>query len=160
MGGLSDSTLTVIGSFGAFFNGACKIVLASSLDYFPFKPLFACILIATAASLILIPISTNNAYLFGGLVWINFFGDGSITSALPVVTYNVFGIKRGPQVYGYMFSIFGLSSMIGLVLVATIQTKIGYSGMLLVCLAFTTVSISFFFFYRFDQPFKYSSIRL
>ena len=158
LGGLPDSTLTVIGSFGAFFNGVVKIVLASSLDYYPFKPLFAVVLAFTALTLILIPLTVQQPYLFAVLIWLNFFGDGSITSSLPVVTLNVFGIKRGPQVYGYMFSIFGLSSVIGLLMVQTVQTSIGYQGMLFVCLGFTMVASGFFWFYRFDEPFQYSSI--
>jgi hypothetical protein len=31
-------------------------------------------------------------------------------SMLPVVTLHVFGLKRGDQVYGYMYSVMGLAS--------------------------------------------------
>jgi hypothetical protein len=112
--------LTIIGSFGALFNGACKIVLASSLDYFPFKPVYTGILAAIIFSLIVVHFSTSNPYAFGTCIWINFIGDGSMTSMLPVVTMNVFGLKRGTEVYGYMYSVFGLAAMSGLLIVETL----------------------------------------
>ena len=52
--GFPDSTLTQIGSFGALFNGVCKIILASSLDWIQFKPVFSCILTAVILSLIVV----------------------------------------------------------------------------------------------------------
>lgn len=47
-------------------------------------------------------------------------GDGSMTSMLPVVTINVFGERRGGDVYGYMYSVFGLAAMSGLFIVETL----------------------------------------
>ena len=121
---------------GALFNGACKIVLASSLDYIPFKPVYTGILIAIFASLILIHFSKSSPVMFGACIWVNFMGDGSMTSMLPVVTISVFGIKRGTEVYGYMYSVFGLAAMSGVAIVGTLQHLIGYSGMLIICLIF------------------------
>ena len=94
----------MIGSFGALFNGACKIVLASSLDYLPFKPVYSFILLAIIGSLVLVHFVTSSAVGFGACILINFMGHGSMTSMLPVVTLNVFGYKRGTQVFGYMYS--------------------------------------------------------
>jgi hypothetical protein len=107
----------VIGSFGALFNGACKILLASSLDYLNFKPVYSCILAAIVASLVLIHYTGSSSFLFGACIWVNFMGDGSMTSMLPVVTLTVFGTKRGTEVYGYLYSVFGLAAMSGLVFV-------------------------------------------
>ena len=58
-----------------------------------------------------------------------------MTSMLPVITLEVFGLKRGNEVYGYMFSVFGVAAMSGTLFVGTIQSSIGYQGMLLLCLA-------------------------
>jgi hypothetical protein len=60
-------------------------------------------------------------------------GDGSMTSMLPVVTLNVFGLRRGTEVYGFMYSVFGLAAMSGVVIVDTLQSRIGYTGMIIVC---------------------------
>jgi hypothetical protein len=117
LGGLSDSTLTIIGSFGALFNGASKIILASLLDYTAFKPIYVCILSLMILSLVLMMLTTSNAILYGACVWINFLGDGSMTSMLPVVTYNIWGRTRGAEVYGYMYAEFGFAAMYGLLLV-------------------------------------------
>jgi len=148
----------MIGSFGALFNGICKIILASSLDYLPFKPVYAGILTAIIGSLILVHFVTTNAVGFGACIWVNFMGDGSMTSMLPVVTLNVFGYKRGTQVYGYMYSVFGLAAMSGTVIVETLQPKIGYTGMLIVCLLFTSTAAVFTYFYQFDVPLSYESL--
>jgi hypothetical protein len=147
--GFTDSTLTVIGSFGALFNGTCKIFLASSLDYLPFKPVYSCILGAVILSLIAVHFCTSTVF-FGACIWINFMGDGSMTSMLPAVTLAIFGTNRGTQVYGFMFSVFGLAAVIGLLFVEILQPKIDYNGMLVVCLMFSSVAALFTYFYRFD----------
>ena len=146
----------MIGSFGALFNGSCKIVLASSLDYLPFKPVYSCILGAVVLSLITVHFCTSTAF-FGACIWINFMGDGSMTSMLPAVTLAIFGTNRGTQVYGFMFSVFGLAAMIGLLFVEILQPKIDYSGMLVVCLIFSSVAALFTYFYRFDEPISYAA---
>lgn len=148
----------MIGSFGALFNGACKIILASSLDYLPFKPVYGVILVAIISSLVIVHFVTTSAVGFGACIWINFMGDGSMTSMLPVVTLNVFGYKRGTQIYGYMYSVFGLAAMSGTLIVDTLQHRIGYSGMLIVCLLFTSTAALFTYFYRFDIPLSYTSL--
>lgn len=43
-GNVDDATLTLIGSFGALFNGCFKVFWASLLDYFQFKPIYGIIL--------------------------------------------------------------------------------------------------------------------
>lgn len=158
LGNLEDSTLTMIGSFGALFNGVCKIILASSLDYLPFKPVYGCILIALITSLLVIHVANSNPYIFGACIWINFMGDGSMTSMLPVVTINVFGLKRGTEVYGYMYSVFGLAAMSGVFIVQFFQPKFGYFGMLWVCLLFTLVAAIFTVFYKFTEKISYSKL--
>ena len=82
-------------------------------------------------------------------------GDGSMTSMLPVVTINVFGLKRGTEVYGYMYSVFGLAAMSGLVIVETLQPRIGYFGMLWICLLFTLIASAFTVFYKFTEKINY-----
>ena len=63
--------------------------------------------------------------------------DGSITSMLPAVTLHIFGIQRGNQIYGYMYSVFGTSSMLGALFVTMWQQKLGYKGMLAICILFS-----------------------
>ena len=77
--------------------------------------------------------------------------DGSMTSMIPVVTNRVFGVKRGPMVYSYIFSTFGVAAMLGALLVKTMQTNIGFTGMLIICLAFTLVSATITYFYIFKR---------
>ena len=93
--------------------------------------------------------AVNNAYTYFIVICLSFMCDGSITSMIPVVTNRVFGVKRGASVYGYMFSTFGVSAMLGALLVKTCQQPLGFTGMLLICTGFTLVSAVITFFYQF-----------
>ena len=75
--------------------------------------------------------------------------DGAMTSMLPVVTLHIFGIKRGGQVYSYMYSVFGVAAIVGTILVLTCQKMIGYHGMLVICLIMTLIAATTTYFYRF-----------
>ena len=44
-GGLDDKTLSLIGSFAALFAGCLKIFWATLLDFYPFKKVYAVILL-------------------------------------------------------------------------------------------------------------------
>jgi hypothetical protein len=46
--------------------------------------------------------------------------DGSMTSMLPVITNKIFGLKRGGQIYGYMYSVFGAAALLGTIFVTTL----------------------------------------
>ena len=85
------------------------------------------------------------------VICLSFMCDGSITSMIPVVTNKVFGTVRGAIVYGYMFSTFGVSAMLGWLFVTVGKESLDYHGMLLICLAFTTCSAIITFFYRFEK---------
>ena len=93
--------------------------------------------------------AVNNAASYAIVICLSFMCDGSITSMIPVVTNHVFGVKRGPSVYGYMFSTFGVAAMLGTLLVKTCQDPLGYTGMLLICLGFTICSAIIAMLYKF-----------
>jgi MFS family permease len=154
-GGISDHALTLVGSLGAMFNGTMKIVLASLTDCLPFKPIFGCILTLIILSLITIRFVYDQTYLFAICVFINMMGDGSMTSMLPPVTIHVFGNLRGPEVYGFMFSVFGVAALTGTLLVLYVQSMIGYIGMINVCLCFTCLAAALTIFYDFVTPLDY-----
>ena len=48
-----------------------------------------------------------------------------------------------------MYSVFGVAAMMGTFLVLLLQSKIGYHGMLLICLGMTIIAAIITFFYRF-----------
>jgi len=150
-GGLKDSTLTMIGSFGALFNGCCKIIFASALDYFPFKRVYAVISTCMITSLVMLHYTQSSPLGFGACILTALMCDGSITSMLPAVTLGVFGFKRGNQVYSYMYSVFALAANSGTLLVMTIQSSIGYNGMLNVCVGFSLVAALLAYLYKVER---------
>ena len=141
--------MTLIGSFGALFNGCFKIVWATLLDYYNFKPVYSVVLCIYVVSLTTIHWAVYQSWSYAIVICLCFMCDGSMTSMIPVVTNRVFGVKRGPQVYGYMFSTFGVAAMLGTLLVNTLQSTDEYTGMMLICLGFTLASATLTFFYQF-----------
>ena len=85
------------------------------------------------------------------VICLSFMCDGSMTSMIPVVTNNIYGLKRGPMVYSYIFSTFGVAAMLGTLFVKTCQTALGYHVMLIICLGFTMTAGLITIFYRFDR---------
>ena len=53
------------------------------------------------------------------VICLSFMCDGSMTSMLPVITNKIFGLKRGGEVYGYMYSVFGAAAILGTIFVTT-----------------------------------------
>ena len=149
--GIDDRSLSLIGSCAALFNGCFKIFWASLLDCFNFKPVYTIVLVIAISMQIAIHWTVNNTYLYFVTICLAFMCDGSMTSMLPVVTNRVFGLKRGPSVYGYMFSTFGVAAMTGTLLVNTLQEPIGYTGMLLIGLCTGTIAAIITFFLTFQR---------
>ena len=53
------------------------------------------------------------------VVCLTFMCDGAMASMLPVVTNKLFGLKRGGNLYGIMYSVFGAAAMLGTLFVTT-----------------------------------------
>ena len=118
-GGIDDKTLTMIGSCGALFNGCFKVFWASLLDCYNFKPIYSIVLTIQITCLVAVHWAVNNSYTYFIVICLSFMCDGSMTSMIPVVANVVWGTKRGSSVYGYLFSTFGVASMLGTLLVTT-----------------------------------------
>lgn len=56
--GHSDRTLTLVGSLGALTNGLSKVLFASALDYWPFKPIYGSLLLLMVISLLLMSLAS------------------------------------------------------------------------------------------------------
>lgn len=121
IGGIDDKMLTRIGSFGSLFNGTFKIFWASLLDYYPFKNCYMIIFAIQFTMLLWVHWAYTSAWQYFIVICLSFMCDGSITSMLPVVTLQVFGLKRGNQCYGYMYSVFGASAILVAFFVKTWQ---------------------------------------
>ena len=112
-----DKFLTFVGASAALFNGFFKFIWSFALDYFSFKRIYGGLIILEICLIGLVNYAVYNRYAFMVVTWLTFMCDGSLTSMLPAVTVDQFGIKRGPQVYSIMYSCFGCSAVLGLILV-------------------------------------------
>jgi len=73
-------------------------------------------MIATTIVIVMTDFS-NNPLVYGLCICLNVAGDGCLMAMLPAITISIFGLRRGPSVYGYLFSIFGMAAMTSLVFV-------------------------------------------
>ena len=60
--------------------------------------------------------------------------------------------------YGFMYSIFGLASLLGTFFVLYVQAEIEYIGMINVCLFFTLTAAILAYFYDFAKPLCYMDL--
>ena len=124
---------------------------ASLLDYFNFKRVFSVVLVITLLCLASLHIAVLNKYSYGIVVCLTFMTDGAMWSMLPVASKQVFGVKRSPDVYSYLWSSFGAASMLGAFFVKTAQDQLGYDAMIIICAAFTSAATIITYFYRFKR---------
>lgn len=66
--------------------------------------------------------------------------EGSIASILPTVTLTKFGVIRGHDVFSFMYSSYGVSALLGSVLVGSVLSIIGFSGMIWISAAFVVIA--------------------
>jgi hypothetical protein len=139
-GGIDDRTLSKIGSFGALFNGCFKIFWAALLDYLPFKPVYGIIWAIQICMLIWVHWAVYSGWQYGIVICLSFMCGGGMISMLPVVTLHVFGLQRGPKVYGFMYSVMGMAAFLSALCVRIWQKSIGYDGMLYISFALTLLA--------------------
>ena len=94
---------------------------ATLLDYYNFKPVYSVVLLITMLCLVSLHWAVNNVYSYAMVVCLTFMCDGAMWSMLPVASKQVFGIKRSPSVYSFLWSSFGAASMLGALFVKSVQ---------------------------------------
>ena len=152
-----DAFLTKIGAFSALFNGFFKFVWATLLDYYAFRKIYGGLVCLEIFLIIVVQWAVHNDWVYLAVCCLTYMCDGSLTSMLPAITIGQFGIKRGPEIYSYMYSTFGVSSMIGLFLVNTVKDEIGYPGMFAIGGCFSSMAAILTYILREDQPFNYAA---
>ena len=105
--------------------------------------------------IVLVQWSASYQWVYFFVICISMMCEGAITSILPTETLHHFGHNRGQDVYAFMFSSFGVSAITGSILVLLLQYEIGYSGMLLICLILTLVSMALTYVYPSWTTFEY-----
>ena len=81
---------------------------------------------------------SKTAYLF--VVAISFACDGVMGSVVPTIAIEIFGHKRGHEIYSYLFSNFGLMSVFSALMVSVCLKYVGYQGIFMICLLTTIIS--------------------
>lgn len=132
-----DNFLTTVGATAGLLNGCFKLFWASLLDYYPFRSIYGGLITLEISLIFLVQVAVYNKPSFFIVTCLTFMCDGSLTSMLPALTVSQFGIERGPQVYGYMFSVFGVAAISSTILFSTMIDYFGYKGMFLVSSVFS-----------------------
>ena len=84
--------------------------------------------------------------------------QGAFLAMLPVLTLKVFGMRRGPEVYGFSNASGLFASVLALALMATVKQTYGFDGMF--CISFFLILVAAAFSSTLDEntPFKYSTV--
>jgi MFS family permease len=125
-------------------------------DYVPFKKLYGTLNAIELMMIVLVSYSVFHRWTFmvvSCLIWIT---DGSLTAMIPAFTLTKFGVKRGPEVYGYMFSVFALANLFGLLAVLVLKPFVGFTGMFIIGLIFS-LGAAFLNIVIDPRPFDYAS---
>lgn len=135
-----DKFLTTVGATSSLSNGICKFVFGLLVDIVPFKYIYACLNALEAINIICInwAVKAKWSYLLNSVCI--YLCDGSMTAMLPAFTVMQFGVQRGPEVYGYMFSVFAISNFMGVLNVMFLKEHIGYIGMFAIGFVFTILA--------------------
>ena len=112
-----DYYLTIVGSVGSLFDGVSRICWSSLLDYYPFNLVYRTLLVIQIFLIALLLWSTHYPFLYMIVISLSMMCEGAMTSILPTETLTHFKEKRGHQIYGYMFSSFGVSALLGSLIV-------------------------------------------
>jgi len=84
--------------------------------------------------------------------------QGAFLAMLPVLTLKIFGMRRGPEVYGFSNASGLFASILALALVATIKQTYGFDGMF--GISFFLILLAAALSRSLDEnvPFKYSTV--
>ena len=128
-----------------------KFAIAALLDIFEIKPVLATVLLGLSATVAVILTSlSDNAIVYGICVSLNIAGAGSLLSMLPSIAISIFGLKRGPQIYGFLFSHIGMAALLSLLAVNLSDNA------MLVCLIFGLISCVLCLCYNFENVYVYA----
>ena len=136
-----DHFLTLVGSISSLFNGFFKFMWATLLDYYPFKRIYGFLICLEIGMIVAITYAVHNRYAFMMVSCLTYMCDGSLTSMIPAVTLSQFGLVRGPQVYGYMYSIFAMSCLLSIFFVFVVKPYISFNGIFFVSGCFSTIAL-------------------
>lgn len=96
----------------------------------------ALVVCQSAATLALAPAA--HLHFFGVVLATIFFCLGGIFSLGPPISSALFGRRRGPHIYGYLFSAFPCAALLGHFGGPLIVARLGYEG-LCACLGLTSL---------------------
>ncbi len=157
-GGHDDAFLSMTGAIGALFNGVFRIFWSSLLDKYPFHKVYGSLCAIQLCVIAGISFVVESQWLFFIFISLSFMCEGAICSILPTITLMKFGHKRGHDVFAYMFSSYGVSSMVGAIFVGALLYTIGYTGMLMISFALTCITVFLMLKFQADVKFDYLSI--
>lgn len=135
-----DRFLTLIGSVAAVVNGGMRIFWSSLLDYYPFRKVNSFLMLIQVVTIATIVPASQNKGTYMLVVALGNMTEGAIAAIIPTLTLQKFGLIRGHDVYSYIYSAFGLSALLGSIIVGLIADQIGFKGMLVICMGFSIVA--------------------
>ena len=123
-----DEMLTWIGAGSALGLAIAKIVSATLLDYFSFLSIYYIVLVFLLAHILTIHLAVKNEWAYFSTVFVLMSVDGGFNAMMPVLTLNIFGMRRGPQVYSLIQMGSIISGLSAVFVISELLPYIGYDG--------------------------------
>jgi MFS family permease len=115
-GGIDDATLTLSGSVGAFVNGIFRFIWSALLDKYSFKLIYSIILVTQVIMACTVYFVVQQKYLYMLWIIISYACLGGNFTTFPVASVQVFGMKAGGILFGFICLANGASSFLGFIL--------------------------------------------
>ena len=97
-------------------------------------------------------VDTQGAYLF--MVFLINCCLGGLLVMAPTVAQVIFGQHTGSNIYGFYWTVFALANMLQFGFVSGVSEKIGFNGVIYICLGMTVFAEIVLLVYRFEAPWK------
>lgn len=76
-------------------------------------------------------------------------GEGSVAAITPTITLLKFGVIRGHDVFSFMYSAYGVSALLGSLLVSLVYKHIGFKGV--IGIGLVLVLLALYLTYRMNE---------
>ncbi len=153
----NDRLITMLGGIGKLVNGLSRTPWGYFTDKYRFKRTFNVLLAIEIILILIIYWSVSHWLFYAIIVPLSMMTEGAITTMMPTACLNKFGMKRGQQVFSYMFSIYGVSSTLTVICAFFFQATLGYLFMFGICLIMAFIAVAVNMTFRDEEYFDFEA---
>lgn len=136
-----------------------RLSISSLLDKYPFRIVMSFVYSLQIFLISVVSYSVSDKAFYLVVVFLSFACDGVMGSVVPTVAIEVFGHKRGHEVYSFLFANFGLASICSALIISVLLKYMGYKYLFILCLVSTVISFTLAMSLDTKKPFDYIALK-